>query len=179
MSWPHAPEAVECRLCLDVRPDESVVVTIARAPAGWGFGALIAVRDIREQIRLEQQVAQATKMQAVGQLAGGIAHDFNNILTAVLGLCEQLLARHAPGSDDFDDLDQIRAERRPRRQADRPAARLRAAADAAPAGARLADVIAGVAPLLRQLIGPGRRPGHQARRAPASSAPTRASSNRC
>ncbi len=99
---------VACRLRLAVRPDEPAVVTVIRAPVGWGFGALIAVRDIREQIRLEQQVAQATKMQAVGQLAGGIAHDFNNILTAVIGLCDQLLEHRTAADADYDDLAQIR-----------------------------------------------------------------------
>lgn len=64
--------------------------------------------DITPRKKLEMQLAQDQKMQALGQLTGGIAHDFNNILTAIIGFTDLLLERHPMGDASFSDLMQIK-----------------------------------------------------------------------
>lgn len=62
--------------------------------------------DVTEHRKLEQQVRQAQKMEAVGQLAGGVAHDFNNALTAIRAAADLAIAEAGPGSV-CEDLKQI------------------------------------------------------------------------
>jgi two-component system cell cycle sensor histidine kinase/response regulator CckA len=79
------------------------------ASFGAGEAAALYLLDMTEQRRLEQQVAQGVKMNAVGQLAGGIAHDFNNVLTAIIGFCDLLLSNHKPSDPSFQDIMNIKS----------------------------------------------------------------------
>ena len=66
-----------------------------------------AVQDITQIKQLEQQLSQAQKMEAIGQLAGGIAHDFNNLLTVILGNTELLLDPTTPIEALRENAEQI------------------------------------------------------------------------
>jgi len=61
-------------------------------PKGEIIGVVLVFSDVTEHYKMEEQLLQSEKMQAVGQLAGGIAHDFNNQLTGILGYSELLIS---------------------------------------------------------------------------------------
>jgi two-component system cell cycle sensor histidine kinase/response regulator CckA len=68
---------------------------------------LAIAQDITERINLENQLRQAQKLEAVGQLAAGVAHDFNNILAVVQGNASLVLSGIDPDSPDFKPLQNI------------------------------------------------------------------------
>jgi PAS domain S-box-containing protein len=71
-------------------------------------GIVLNARDVTARKRLEAQVGQAQKMEAIGRLAGGIAHDFNNLLVPIIGYVEMAMDDMEPGTEIYDNLQQVR-----------------------------------------------------------------------
>jgi two-component system cell cycle sensor histidine kinase/response regulator CckA len=124
-----------------------------RDAAGRVGGVLGVYQDMTERKRLEAQLRQSQKMEAIGRLAGGVAHDFNNLLTIISGNVH--LIRHLPeGDPEFPQLlDDISDA------SDRAAALTRQLLTFSrkqptrPVVLDLNEVVTGLASMLRRLIG--------------------------
>ena len=75
----------------------NLTVSLIREGGSDRFALLGIVEDITERRQAEEQLLQAQKMEAVGQLTGGVAHDFNNLLSIIIGNLD-LLGEDIPGS---------------------------------------------------------------------------------
>jgi PAS domain S-box-containing protein len=91
-----------------LRKDGAVITVDVNARALPAGNLLATLRDVTDRKRLEEQLRQAQKMEAVGRLAGGVAHDFNNVLTAIFGYADLLTEEFPAGSPARQDLEEIR-----------------------------------------------------------------------
>jgi PAS domain S-box-containing protein len=82
-----------------------------RDPGGAVIGYAGSLQDVTEQRQTEQQLIQAQKMQAIGNLTGGIAHDFNNLLTVIVSNCEELAGQLAGEPRELAEQAQLAARR--------------------------------------------------------------------
>ena len=135
------------------RPEEPIALTIAGARGLGEAAVLLSLKDNSEESRLKREIAQATKMQAVGQLAGGVAHDFNNILTGIIGHCDLMLMRHTPGDSDYDDIQQIRINSNRAAGLTRQLLAFSRQQTLRPQILQLPDVVSEVSNLLQRLLG--------------------------
>ena len=94
------------------RIDGSGTVEIEAVSIPFAYQGLPAVltvaRDVTSRLRLEEELRQAQRMEAVGRLAGGVAHDFNNLLTVITSYSELILAGLEPGAPLVNDVREIR-----------------------------------------------------------------------
>jgi two-component system cell cycle sensor histidine kinase/response regulator CckA len=132
---------------------EPVALTIAGLRGLGDAAVLLLLKDNSEEAKLKRQVAQATKMQMVGQLAGGVAHDFNNILTAIIGHCDLMLMRHTPGDSDYDDIQQIKSNSNRAAGLTRQLLAFSRQQTLRPQVLQLPDVVSEVSHLLKRLLG--------------------------
>jgi len=84
------------------------LISIVPLTLGDSACLLAAILDITDQRRLESQLRQSQKMEAIGQLAAGVAHDFNNLLTIIIGHASIQLAKANVDQAVAKSLEQVR-----------------------------------------------------------------------
>lgn len=107
----------------------------------------------KERERLQMQLTQAQKMEAVGQLAGGVAHDFNNMLGVIIGYSELILAQMPPYQQFHAELEEIQKAARHSADLTRQLLTFARKQTVAPKVLDLNQTIEGMLNMLRRLIG--------------------------
>ncbi len=128
-------------------------VEALRAPSGQTYGAICMALDVSDRKKLEAQLRQAQKMEAVGRLAGGIAHDFNNLLMVIQGYAELLIDRSKPGDAFRRNAEQIQEASQRAASLTRQLLAFSRKQMLAPTVLSIQGVVADMEKILRRLIG--------------------------
>ncbi len=128
-------------------------VEAMRAPDGRAYGAICMALDVSDRKKLEAQLRQAQKMEAVGRLAGGIAHDFNNLLMVIQGYAELLIDRSKPGDAFRRNAEQIQEASQRAASLTRQLLAFSRKQMLAPSVLNIQSVVADMEKILRRLIG--------------------------
>lgn len=111
------------------------------------------LRDLSERRRMEEQLRQAQKMEAIGSLAAGIAHDFNNVLAVVSGYAELLLDALPRDSENHRHVEQIRFAGDHAAALTRQLLAFSRKQVVKPERMALSQLVGGLAPLLQRVLG--------------------------
>ncbi len=132
---------------------EDATISPVRDPSGVIVNYVSVNRDITKEVELEQQLTQAQKLESVGRLAGGVAHDFNNLLSPILGYAEMALAKLDPNDPMYSDFAHIRDAGQRATDLVRQLLAFGRKQMMAMRATDLNEVVTGVEPMLRRLIG--------------------------
>ncbi len=91
-----------------VRKDGSHVPALVAAANVAGSRTIFISLDLSERKRLEEQIRQAQKLEAVGRVVGGVAHEFNNLLSVVLSYTDMVISTLRPDDPLCADMTEIR-----------------------------------------------------------------------
>ncbi|HEX8469753.1 MAG TPA: response regulator [Brevundimonas sp.] len=122
---------------------------------GDGMEIIGTILDVTDRRSLEEQLTQARKMEAVGQLTGGVAHDFNNLLTVVLGNADILLRRGLADDKQARQLGAIRQAAERGQTLTRQLLAFSRRQTLNPVVIELNALVRDFAPLLQQAVGEG------------------------
>jgi two-component system, cell cycle sensor histidine kinase and response regulator CckA len=143
---------VEC-ICAERRAPDLQLEELAR-DVGNQLGALIERKRAESKLRrVEDELRQAQKMEAIGQLAGGIAHDFNNLLSIVLMTSSVLLDDLGSGDPRREDVEEIRGASERAAELTRRLLTFSRRTVVEPTPVNLGAIVAGMEKMLRRVLG--------------------------